>query len=558
MSSQEQDWQGRPALPPELIIHIASYASPESLVKLELLSKAGHQLITSFNDVLWKQLVLSICTASYSSSISLPAFVGMMKDRCLENKYWDGVPSWKIAFRQLQALQASWSTSKTPKTRLDIIGFTRIDPARSALPQPKLRSLTSSRLLNVPFASQDSSYVWRARLDTARDANFVITTWHTGGVKVVDASSDGKGSILWELPRWSVRPYAHLEYRNGTACWDGESGIEVWKRWKLVLGEVGQDEPPNKRGQFVKVATLPDVPNTRGFMLNDDLHLTICSSDGSSYVYDLRPKAPVLLYHYEIPEGAAGHLEHDSDIAIYSLAREGYAVYHKESGKLLGNLDFSQQNGILLRTLQDSKETNFFKIDSEERYQQLASNDDSGSSPPRKDFVTIELEGGSLDQESNVIEILPDEQDVNGDGEKAKRTNRISLKDDSWGAAMLCKLQDGATLLVARSRGGRVLVCTNLVGLLSSLEEGSEEEASLLIRQSVAIIECGGRASRTEFLTGGWLALQGGRAAWEIDDLVYIMPMPQRQNSLPKVGTCLWMIPSFYNDELPIPRLNIP
>lgn len=565
MTSQEVDWQRRPSLPPELIVHIASYASPDSLAKLELLSRGGHQLIADADTICWRHHALLSCAAPTRADMRLSAFVSLMKNRCLDKAYWDDVPSWKMAFCRTRALQANWRISQTPKTRLDLVGFEKIDPLQSALPPPKLRSLTSSRLLKVPYASQDSSYVWRARLDTARDANFVITTWHTGGLRVVDADINGQGRVLWELPKWSVRPYAHLEYKEGTACWDGEAGIEVWKRWKCVLGDDGCDEPPNKRGQFVKVAVLPDVPNTRGFMLNDDLHLNISSSDGKSFLYDLTLKEPRLLYSFDIPTGAAGHLEHDSDIAVYSLGQKGYTIYEKKSGTHLGDLDFSLQSGTLSQALQDAKETNYFKVDSEEKYWQLAAANVEGKGghsqlmPPRKEFVITELEAGSLDKESNVIEMLPYDLAVSEEQQKTqKRTSKIRLQDDLWGAAMIRKLQDGATLLVARSRGGRVLVCSNLLGLLASLQQGNEEEANTVIRQSLAIIECGGRASRTEFYTGGWLSLHAGRAAWEIDDLVYLMPMPRKQNTLPRRKTKLWMIPSFYHDEIPVPSLNIP
>jgi len=599
----------RDGLPPELMVHIVTYAPPSSIVLLEQLSKSWNQLIRDADTICWRHHALSYTSGAElkreKGKLNLTTYINLLKDRSLNQHYWDGIHTWKEACLRQKALQDNWSMSSSPKTQTEILGFWKVDPTQSALPIPKLRSLTSSRMLHVPYASQESSYVWRARLDTARDANFIITTWHTGGVRVVDAIPGSSGGVLWELPRWSVRPYAHLEYKRGIACWDGEEGIEVWKRWKIMLGQEGEDEPPNKRGQFVKVAVLPEVENTRGFMLNDDLHLTICSSDGKSLTYDLSTKKPELLHTYDIAmtpsNGPAGHLEHDSDIAVYSMGQKGYSIYQKDSGTLLGNLDFSQQSSTLTSTLEEYKDTNLFKIDSGARYPDLVSEQSGGSKlqasgskaaaskqSPRREFVTVHLESGGLGERGPSGQHNPTDvydfflRTMGGErpASVGKRTNGIPLHYDLWGAAMIRELEDGGTILIARSRGGRILICTDLLGLLASLEGGDEEAASYKIRESVAMIECGGRATRTEvstqwssnetflpfltlplfqFYTGGWLtASQNGRVAWEIDDLVYIIQLPKRRNTLPTVGTPIWMIPSHYNDEIPMPDMQIP
>jgi hypothetical protein len=481
-------------------------------MKLELLCKGYNDLFNDADTLCWRPHTLAL-TYSYriyfkNGKIDLIDYIEFMKERCLNKEYWDDINSWKQAYFRHKALHDNWSagSSSQPKTRTSIIGFKREDPSQSALPIPKLRSLTSSRQLQVPYASQESSYVWRARLDTARDANFLLTTWHTGGVRVVDASPTGQGDILWELPRWSVRPYAHLEYKKGVACWDGENGVEVWKRWKIMFGEEGEDEPASKRGQFVKVATLPDLANTRGFMLNDDLHLTICSSDGTSMTYDLAPlRVPQLLYSYQITttpnNGPAGHLEHDSDIAVYSMGQKGYTIYQKVTSTHLGDVDFSLQTSTLYTTLDDSTQTNFFSIDPQNRYPALA---ETGEDGKRKEFVTVRLEQGGLGerggigQQANQVE-AHDMFLRAMNGEKlTRRTNGIPLQYDMWGAAMIRKLDDGATILVARSRGGRLLVCTDLLGLLEALQDDNEEVARIKIRQTTSMIECGGRATRTE------------------------------------------------------------
>lgn len=572
-------------LPPELVIQIAACSSTSSLVALEQLCRSWNDLIRDADITCWRHRASSL--AAEGSKVGLDDYINAVRDNSVNKTYWQGVDSWKEVCARQAALRRNWSQASTPRTRTDVVGFRRVDPHRSALPVPRLRSLTSSRMLHVPYAAQDSSYVWRARLDTERDANFVLTTWHTGGLRVVDADPAGEGRVLWELPKWSVHPYAHLEYSAGVACWDGDDGIEVWKRWKLVLGVRGEDEPPNKRGMFVKVATLPAVPNTRGFMLNDELHLTVCSSDGQSHTFDLAPSSPELLYRYDIAmtpnNGPAGHIEHDHDVAIYSMGQKGYVVYEKRSATLLGSIDFSQRNSTLYSTLEECKHTNFFTIDSHRRYDELAA--DAEGAGPRREYVSVSLEQGFLDERGSGQDTI-DVHDaflraMSGQAPLAeeKRTNGIPLHYDLWGAAMIRKLDDGATILVARSRGGRVLICTDLLGLLATLQGSGEEEGRAKVRECVAIVECGGRAGRTEvsrrarsksqlvtsltcmhlqFYTGGWLAVHHGRAAWEIDDLVYMCVLPRRRNSLPRVQTPVWMLASHYSDEVPMPDMQIP
>lgn len=509
-----------PTLPPELFVLIATLASPSSLVKLELLGRTCSQLIKDADSLCWKHHALSQISNRQRSSLisqgalSVASFARSMKAVCVDKTYWDDLSNWKAIYRRAKALRSNWDTSKSPSTKTNVVGFNRVNPSQFALPIPRLRSMTSSRLLDVPYATQDSSYVWRARLDPSLDANFIICTWHTGSIRVIDVDhGHDNGRILWELPNWSVRPYAHLEYNQGVACWDGDNGIEVWKRWKLVYGVAAEAEPPNKRGQFVKVATLPDLANTRGFMLNDRLHLTICSSDGHSQVWDLSSKEPKMLHQSAIPVGAAGHLEHDHKVAVYSLGQKGYSIYNKELGSEIGIIDFSEQSSTLYRTLVEYKETNFFSIDASNRYAELAAQTDASGStsrradrrvgPPRKTFVTVQLEKGGLpDRKTNQTEIIelqpfirtsPTIPPIN-----EVRQNAIDLHQDLWGAAMIRPLDDGATILIARSRGGRVMICSDLLGLLKALQEGTEEEAAIKIRQCLAIIECGGRASRTE------------------------------------------------------------
>lgn len=162
--------------------------------------------------------------------------------------------------------------------------------------------------------------VWRFRPDFKR--RFFLSTSHAGGMKVTDMDS---GALIFHLSRDTVRPFAHLEYQDGTAVWDRDGDVlEVWRT---------NDKGP--RGAFERVAVLPHAMQTRGFQLSYST-LCVASSQGKGYVYDLKQIAPPQK-EIDIEEGAIGHLDQDADAIVYSIGVKGYHFYDKPTGRFLGH-----------------------------------------------------------------------------------------------------------------------------------------------------------------------------------------------------------------------------
>ncbi|KAH9487465.1 hypothetical protein JR316_0001541 [Psilocybe cubensis] len=66
------------------------------------------------------------------------------------------------------------------------------------------------------------------RIKVDENAGITIATTQLGGLLVRDLESD---VVLWELPVWYVRQYAHLEYGQGYMIFDRDDGNkEVWRR----------------------------------------------------------------------------------------------------------------------------------------------------------------------------------------------------------------------------------------------------------------------------------------------------------------------------------------
>lgn len=424
---------GIQSLPAELLTHIATFLDPASLCRLEQANKQWHTLVRESDNTCWSRHAIEqgetvgkntaggdierAKRAAADGRTSLQDYIAVIRGRCVDEWFWSEATSWKDLYRRQRMLASNWK-AKRPLARTSIVGYTPFKPSphsRRVAEPPAFR--LGLQPIELPRALP-SPLAWRARLDTAADANFVIMTFFEGGLRVVDASVSNRvegligGDILWELPRWSVRQHAHLEYQKGVCCWDSESGIEVWKRWKLVHGTPGEPEPASKRGTLTKVATLPEIANTRGFMLNDDLHLTIVSSQGLFRTYDLSEKEPKLLYEHTIARGATGHIEHDSKVAIFSMGHAGYAIYDKASGNHLGNICFggtaAPQPGaaheealpagsstFLTDVLEKHAATNLFKVDAENRLQAMTR---AAGARDRDltNFVRLKLQPGPL------------------------------------------------------------------------------------------------------------------------------------------------------------------
>lgn len=164
-------------LPAEIILHILEFAPPPSLASLTRVSKAWHQFIDEDHQ-----------DAIYSSPRKTEHPDGAKDFSFLAtgsnfSKYFEGVSSWKDLCKRQTLLARNWTAEK-PETRESIVQVGR-------------------------------SRVWRFKPDFKR--RFFLSTSHDGGFHVTDMDT---GRIIWQLPSTEVRPFAHLEYQDGTAVWD--------------------------------------------------------------------------------------------------------------------------------------------------------------------------------------------------------------------------------------------------------------------------------------------------------------------------------------------------
>lgn len=164
-------------LPAEIILHILEFAPPPTLASLTRVSKAWHQFIDVDHQ-----------DAIYSSPRKTDHPDGAKDFTFLSagssfSKYFQGVSSWKELCKRQTLLARNWTAAK-PETRESIVQVGR-------------------------------SRVWRFKPDFKR--RFFLSTSHDGGFHVTDMDT---GRILWQLPSTEVRPFAHLEYQDGTAVWD--------------------------------------------------------------------------------------------------------------------------------------------------------------------------------------------------------------------------------------------------------------------------------------------------------------------------------------------------
>jgi hypothetical protein len=275
-------------LPSEIILRIIDNATLASVAKLTQLTRAWHAFIEQVHqDAIYSSLT-KIERPPQTRDFS---FVDPSLDHNkYYNKYYNDINSWKDLCRRQTLLKRNWNHER-PITRESTI-----------------------QIGNDP--------IWRFRPDFKR--RIFLSTSQMGGFNVTDMDS---GSLLWRLDADAVRPFAHLEYEDGTAVFDREGdAVEVWKI-----------DSNAARGQFKRVAVLNHDRQTRGFQLRDNT-LCVVSSEGKGYVYDLAG-IPTLLNEIDIKDGAVGHLDQGQGVVAYSLGGRGYHFYDKQSGEALGVLD---------------------------------------------------------------------------------------------------------------------------------------------------------------------------------------------------------------------------
>lgn len=313
--------------------------------------------------------------------------------------------------------------------------------------------------------------VWRFKPDFER--RIILSTHHTGGLKVTDMDTDW---ILWNLSPQTVRPYAHLEYQDGTAVWDREgNALEVWRT----------DQPGCQRGEFRRVAVLDHASQTRGFHLSHD-NLCVVSTDGKGYVYDgmTRSGTPQLKTEIEIDSGAVGHVYQDAEVVVYSMGPDGYHFYDK-SGRRLGIL---QPKLCTFRSFH----INHTSQSTRRRFPGTALSDGGANhcfsqNPTRTRTRPLQIRNGPF-------------PNPGGYG--------IALAEDEWGAVSLC-----GSLMVGISRGGRVFVCSDWRANL-----GDDDK----LANHSYMVECDSDGSTFDF--GGWLSVRDKRILFEIEgEQVYVL-----------------------------------
>ncbi|KAI0010925.1 hypothetical protein F4779DRAFT_616188 [Xylariaceae sp. FL0662B] len=445
-------------LPPEVVLRILNFASLATIANLTRSSQSWHDFIDSrHQDVIYAALspgVKNLHEPGQSLS-QLNSFSQLGK----------GIRSWKDACRVRLLLERSWKG--------DISG-----------PRENIIQVVGRHP------------VWRFRPDFKR--RFFISTSHAGGINVTDMDT---GQRLWALDKEQVRPFAHIEYQDGTVVWDrfGNS-LEVWKT----------DLPGLERGQFQQVAVLDHSVETRGFQLSYDT-LCVVSTEGEGFVYSIPEhlEKPILRTHVcctilcprfnmEIEDEAIGHLDQDETAVMYSIGTKGYHVHDKQSGQLLGHI-----HPQLVKTSEiyhvhhppaavaDDAELGYLSYVSSPRF----------VAPPRdrqrKHLVHLPIKRGRFTR------IPP--------GSPTAET--VSLDADDWGAGML-----NGTTMVGISRGGRLVICSDWRRALRS----EEEFASV-----TSVIECDPSGDTLDL--GGWLhiheTIAGKLVIFEIKDHIYIVSL---------------------------------
>ncbi|KAF2769138.1 hypothetical protein EJ03DRAFT_312926 [Teratosphaeria nubilosa] len=426
-------------LPPELILKILEFAPPASLASLTRTSQAWH----TFTDEIHQDVI-------YSSSTKTNRPTGSRDFDFLQNatsfaKYYSGTSSWKDLCRRQTLLPRNWD-SERPVTTESVVQIT-------------------------------NSPVWRFRPDFKR--RFFVSTSQAGGLNVTDMDS---GQLLWRLEstlhnddtgQHRVRPYAHLEYQDGTACFDCEGdAIEVWKT---------ELEEGMGRGEFRRVAVLEHNYQTRGLQLSYNT-LCVVSTQGKGFVYDFSEREPKSARVLDIEQNAIGHLDQNEEVVMYSMGK-GYHVHSKTTGELLTILDPS--------VCED-----FYHV--KHPLPRTATPAGPGRHGPT--VRSFPPESPSTDRLTPIT--------IDQDRFPRPADAQTSLEEDEWGAGML-----NGDLMAGVSRGGRVLVCT---GWKKALKKGGNPE-------SMEIIECD--ADGTSFDLGGWLSVKNGRVMFEVQERVYVVAL---------------------------------
>lgn len=425
-------------LPPEIVLRILEFAPVATLSAATRLSQAWHKFIDDTHQ-----------DAIYSSSSKTSHADGAHDFNFLQDgrsfaKYFDGTTSWKDLCKRQTMLPRNWNQER-PVTRESVL-----------------------QVGNTP--------IWRFRPDFKR--RFFVSTSQAGGLTVTDMDT---GRMLWHLPSIrerdydAVRPFAHLEYQDGTAIWDSEGEcIEVWKT----------DLDGLARGEFRKVATLQHDCPTRGFQLSYDT-LCVVSTAGKGFVYDMNTTPPTLKLQMGIRDDAVGHLDQNQNVVMYSFGEFGYHLHDKISGRRLGVLE--PWRCVDMYHIKHSTTT---ITPAREGRHGPTSQMFPPMAPRRDRLEPLKLEKDSLPRGTD---------------------ERLSAVDeDEWGAGML-----SGDLMVGVSRHGRIFICWDWPLAI---------KASAVSTCS-CIIECD--SDGASFDVGGWLSIKDKRILFEVQDRIYVIALTE-------------------------------
>ena len=366
-------------LPSELILQILDFASVSTVSNLTRLNTRWHNFI----DEVHQDAIYSAA----SKTLHPPDAKDMSFLRAAEN------------FTRCEASITRWK---------DLCRW-QIELAQKWAEQSPLATETILQVGNDP--------VWRFRPDFQR--RFFMATYQSGGLSVTDMDT---GESLWRLSYCDVRPFAHLEYEDGTAVWDrGGDSLEVCQ-----LSEDG-------RGHFERTAILEHTCQTRGFQLSGGV-LSVVSDQGLGMVYNLTVSPPILLKKLDIEPHAVGHLDQTEDVVMYSMGSRGYHLHDKASGEILAAIQ-PDSCSVLFEIIHPLWPNGSYENNVHHGPTSAL------SAPPKPSsghMIPLIVRDSLLDTQSD---------------------NEPEL--DEWGAGTLCE-----NLMVGISRRGRVVICTDWRGVV--------------------------------------------------------------------------------------------
>lgn len=202
-------------LPAEIILHVLEFTPSSALASLTRVSNAWHYFIDSEHQ---NAIYSSPRKTDHPRGAKDFAFLSTMSSF---SKYFDGVSSWKDLCKRQTLLARNWIAVE-PETRESLVQVGR-------------------------------NRVWRFKPDFKR--RFFLSTSHDGGVQVTDMDT---GLLIWSLPRGDVRPFAHLEYQDGTAVWDRYgNALEVGTTSRLHRPSVREALAMSETGLTQTQASFP-------------------------------------------------------------------------------------------------------------------------------------------------------------------------------------------------------------------------------------------------------------------------------------------------------------